>query len=62
MTDRIVPFESYPGLPRLFLDFVRGRSPFYPDPPTVEAAAARARELLGRKPRLPAEAFRARGA
>lgn len=61
MTDRILPFERYPGIPPLFLDFVRGRSPFHPDPPTVDAAAARGRELLGRKPRIPASAFRARG-
>ena len=55
-----IPFERYPGLPPLFLDFLRGLPDFYPDPPSVEAAAARARELLGQRPRLPAEAFRSR--
>ena len=57
LTPRVLPFESYPGLPQLFLDFARGRSPYHPDPPTLEAAEARGRELLGRKGRLPAEAF-----
>lgn len=59
---RVLPFESYPGLPQLFLDFARGRSPYHPDPPTLLAAEARGRELLGRKGRLPAEAFRFRNA
>jgi bacillithiol synthase len=54
-----IPLEKYPGLPPLFLDFARGRSRLYPDPPTVDAAAARGRELLARRypPRLPASAF-----
>lgn len=54
-----IPLEKYPGLPALFLDFARGRSPLYPDPPTLDAAVARGRELLARRdaPRLPAGAF-----
>lgn len=58
----VLPFESYPGIPPLFLDFVRGKSPFHPDLPTLDAAAQRGRELLGRLPRIPAEAFRTRDA
>lgn len=59
-----VPLESYPNLPPLFLDFARGKSRFYPDPPSIDAAAARGRELLSRSgpQRLTAEAFRFRGA
>lgn len=60
MIDGILPFERYPGLPPLFLDFVRGRSLFHPDPPSLDAAAARGRALLGRKPRISAKAFRSR--
>ncbi|HEV8118421.1 MAG TPA: bacillithiol biosynthesis BshC [Thermoanaerobaculia bacterium] len=60
MLSGTIPFERYPGLPPLFLDFLRGLPDFYPDPPSIEAAAARGRELLGQRPRLPAEAFRAR--
>jgi len=61
---RSIPLEKYPGLPPLFLDFARGRSPLYPDPPTVDAAAARGRELLSRgdAPRLPSSAFQYRAA
>jgi bacillithiol synthase len=57
-----IPLEKYPGLPPLFLDFARGRSRLYPDPPTVEAAVVRGRELLarGEAPRPPASAFRFR--
>jgi bacillithiol biosynthesis cysteine-adding enzyme BshC len=55
-----IPFERYPGLPPLFLDFLRGLPEFYPDPPTVEAAAERGRQLLGKPAKIPAEAFRAR--
>ena len=58
---KIVPFERYAGLDPLFLEFVRQRPSYYPDPPTVEAAAERAKELLGRKARVSAEAFRGRG-
>lgn len=57
-----IPLEKYPGLPALFLDFARGRSRLYPDPPTLDAAARRASELLAPRdaPRLPASAFRHR--
>ncbi len=44
----MIPFESMPGTPRLFLAFARGKAEaFFPDPPTVEAVEARARELVG---------------
>ncbi|HEY6065922.1 MAG TPA: bacillithiol biosynthesis BshC [Thermoanaerobaculia bacterium] len=55
-----IPLEKYPGLPPLFLDFARGRSAFYPDPPTVDAAVVRGKELLARgaaAPRPAASAF-----
>ncbi|HEV8610120.1 MAG TPA: bacillithiol biosynthesis BshC [Thermoanaerobaculia bacterium] len=57
-----IPLEKYPGLPPLFLDLARGRSRLYPDPPTVDAAVVRGRELLARSdaPRLTASAFRYR--
>jgi bacillithiol biosynthesis cysteine-adding enzyme BshC len=55
-----IPFDRYPGLSPLFLDFLRGLPEFYPDPPTIEAAAARGRRLLGRPARIPAGAFRSR--
>ena len=57
-----IPLEKYPKLPPLFLDLARGRSTLYPDPPVVDAAVARGRELLERReaPRLPASAFRYR--
>jgi bacillithiol biosynthesis cysteine-adding enzyme BshC len=57
-----IPLEKYPGLPPLFLDFARGRSSFYPYPPTLDSAIARGKELLARRdpPRLPASAFRFR--
>ncbi len=55
-----VPFDRYPGLSPLFLEFLRGLPEFYPDPPTISAAAARGRALLGRPARLPAGAFRTR--
>ncbi len=59
LTGRI-PFDRYPGLSPLFLDFLRGLPEFYPDAPSLEAAAARGRQMLGRPARIPAEAFRAR--
>ena len=59
LTGRI-PFDRYPGLSPLFLEFLRGLPEFYPDPPSIGAAAARGRELLGRPARIPAEAFRSR--
>lgn len=57
-----IPLEKYPGLPALFLDFARGRSGFYPDPPTIDAAVVRGREILGRRqaPALPVSAFQYR--
>ncbi len=59
----MIPYSKYPGLSPLFLDFLAGLPSFYPDPPTIEAAAARGRELLaaGRPARVPASAFRCRG-
>ena len=59
----MIPFAKYPGLSPLFLDFLRGLPAFYPDPPTLDAAAERGRQLLAvRAPaRVPASAFRTRG-
>jgi len=59
----MIPYERYPGLPPLFLDFLKGLPQFYADPPTLEACEARAREILAaRRPaRLPASAYRFRG-
>lgn len=58
-----IPLERYPGLPPLFLDFARGASPLYPDPPTIEAALARGREILAQpdRVRLSPGAYRFRG-
>jgi bacillithiol biosynthesis cysteine-adding enzyme BshC len=60
----VIPYAKYPGLSPLFLEFLAGSSELYPDRPTVEAAAERGRRLLdaGRRTRVPAEAFRCRGA
>jgi bacillithiol synthase len=60
----VIPYAKYPGLSPLFLEFLAGNSELYPDRPTVEAAAERGRRLLdaGRRTRVPAEAFRCRGA
>ncbi|MEP6993376.1 MAG: bacillithiol biosynthesis BshC [Acidobacteriota bacterium] len=60
----MIPYARYPGLAPLFLDFLKGLPRFFPDPPTLDACAARGRELLaaGRPARIPASAFRARGA
>jgi bacillithiol biosynthesis cysteine-adding enzyme BshC len=55
-----IPFDRYPGLAPLFHDFLRGLPEFFPDPPTIEAAAARGKSLLGTRSRIPAEAFRVR--
>ena len=42
----MIPFESMPGIPRLFLAFARGDAgAFFPDPPTADAVEARAREM-----------------
>ncbi|MDQ2970308.1 MAG: bacillithiol biosynthesis cysteine-adding enzyme BshC [Acidobacteriota bacterium] len=57
----IVPFDRYPGLSPLFPRFLAGLPDFYPDPPTLDAAVARGRELLGKPARTPASAFRCRG-
>ena len=46
----VIPFEAIPGIPPLFLAFVRGQAPgFFPDPPTSAAVDERARELLRRR-------------
>jgi uncharacterized protein YllA (UPF0747 family) len=55
-----IPFDRYPGLAPLFHDFLRGLPAFFPDPPAIDAAAARGRRLLGTPSRIPAEAFRTR--
>jgi len=47
--ESMIPFEAMPGIPRLFLAFVRGNAgAFFPDPPTIETVEARAGELLAR--------------
>jgi bacillithiol biosynthesis cysteine-adding enzyme BshC len=56
-----IPFERYPALPPLYRAFLRGLPDFYPDPPSPDAAAARAREILGQRARVGAQAFRHRG-
>jgi bacillithiol synthase len=58
----VIPFARYPGLSPLFLDFLKGLPAFYPDPPTLDVAAERGRQLLAaRAPaRVPASAFRTR--
>jgi bacillithiol biosynthesis cysteine-adding enzyme BshC len=58
MSPRRVPLRKYPGLPPLFFDFLSGLRAYFPDPPTIEAVVARGRELLGRRPRISADAFR----
>jgi bacillithiol synthase len=62
MTPEVIPFERYSGLNPLFLAFLRKRPAFFPDPPTLEAATERARELLGRPAKVSAAAFRFRAA
>ena len=59
----VIPFSKYPGLSPLFHDFLAGLPEFFPDPPTLDAAAERGRELLakGARARVPASAFRHRG-
>jgi bacillithiol synthase len=59
----MIPYAKYPGLSPLFLEFLAGAPQLYPDPPTVDAAAERGRQILagGRRPRVPASAFRCRG-
>ena len=60
----MIPYAKYPGLSPLFRDFLAGLPAFFPDPPSIEAAAGRGRELLssGARARVPASAFRHRGA
>ena len=62
MTEGVIPFDRYPGLPPLFLDFLRGLPEFFPDPPTIEAGVRRGKELLGVPARVPASAFQSRSA
>ncbi len=59
----MIPFSRYPGLSPLFHDFLGGLPEFFPDPPTLDAAAARGKQLLseGARARVPASAFRHRG-
>jgi bacillithiol biosynthesis cysteine-adding enzyme BshC len=59
----VIPYARYPGLSPLFHDFLAGLPEFYPDPPTLDAAAERGRKLLteGARARVPASAFRHRG-
>ncbi len=58
-----IPFDRYPNLSPLFLDFLAGLPRFFPDPPTLDAAEARARRILEtpRPPRVPVSAYRYRG-
>jgi bacillithiol synthase len=58
-----IPFDRYPNLSPLFLDFLAGLPRFFPDPPTLDAAEARARQILEtpRPPRVPLTAYRYRG-
>jgi uncharacterized protein YllA (UPF0747 family) len=60
----MIPYSRYPGLSPLFLDFLKGLPRFYPDPPTLDACERRAREILAAPPtpRIPASAYRCRGA
>jgi uncharacterized protein YllA (UPF0747 family) len=61
----LIPYDRYPGLSPLFLEFLKGLPQFFPDPPTLDAAEARARQILEaarRQPaRVPASAYRFRG-
>jgi bacillithiol synthase len=59
----VIPYSKYPGLHPLFLDFLSGLPEFYPDPPTLDAAEKRGRELLasGARARFPPSALRFRG-
>ncbi len=60
----MIPYAKCPGLSPLFLDFLAGLPEFFPDRSSLEAAAARGRELLasGARAKVPASAFRHRGA
>jgi bacillithiol biosynthesis cysteine-adding enzyme BshC len=57
----ILPFDRYPGLPALFRRFLEGMPELYADPPTLDAAERRGRELSGHKARTPVEAYLFRG-
>ena len=59
----MIPFAKYPGLHPLFLDFLAGLPEFYPDPPSLDAAEKRGRELLASaaRARFPVTALRFRG-
>jgi uncharacterized protein YllA (UPF0747 family) len=59
----MIPYAKYPGLSPLFLEFLKGAPDLYPDRPTLDAAAARGKQLLaaGQSARVPAAAFRCRG-
>jgi hypothetical protein len=35
----VIPFDRYPGLSPLFLEFLAGLPELFPDPPTLDAAA-----------------------
>src|SRR5512143_807201 len=60
----VIPYAKYPGLSPLFHEFLAGGSDFYPDRPTPAACVERGKQLLaaGRRTRVPASAFRCRGA
>ena len=57
MKNAIIPFDRYPSIPPLFLDFLKG-SPLYPERPTLEAALKRGKELLGQSSLLTPADFR----
>src|SRR5262249_59672493 len=59
----LIPYARYPALSPLFLDFLKGLPRFYPDPPTLDAAEARARQILAAAPppRIPPSAYRLLG-
>jgi bacillithiol biosynthesis cysteine-adding enzyme BshC len=57
MNHTIIPFDRYPSISPLFLDFLKG-SPLYPDPPTLDAVVKRGKELLGQASRLAPDDFR----
>lgn len=60
----MIPYAKYPGLSPLFHEFLAGGSDLYPDRPTAAACVERGKQLLaaGRRTRVPASAFRCRGA
>jgi bacillithiol biosynthesis cysteine-adding enzyme BshC len=49
----VIPFEALPGIPPLFLAFLRGRAgEFFPDPPVRSGVEVRGRELLRTAPEV----------